>query len=223
MAEMKLMGYYIVRPVTRPSFCTLDCTHILTVSEYEFDCVFPDLTKCYFINYPQSVREEYAKQYGLDDAAFVKMCQLTNEFINEHRMAIDCRFGSLEDARAMLRFTEKTDGHRIIGIYTEESIAAEFGDEYFSCIPLTECDETGITIGCDILGSECIGGDFRYCCYLVNGLDKVIAEKAEIIIDHSTGLLQNPFDEVRGFADMIQGMGEPVVWTPFEIREFGKD
>ncbi|MBQ8965406.1 hypothetical protein [Ruminococcus sp.] len=220
MSDMQLLGYYIVYPEPKPEYCTLAASHILTVSEYEFDGKFPDLTKCWFTNYPKSEREAYAARLGLDEKEFSEFCFLVNELIAQKRMSVDTRFGSLEDARKMLSFARNISGCMIVGIYTRSDIAAEFGSEFFEEVPVAESEEEGFFMGHEILGCENMNGEFQFCSYLVNGLEKDISEKYELKPAPDTGFLQNSFDEVLSFADLILGKGEPVVWTPFEIRKF---
>ena len=73
---MKCFGYYIVKSLIRPEWCTLKTSHILSVSEDGLSEKFPDLTKCFWINYPKSDRRQYQNYLQLDNNEFADFCDL---------------------------------------------------------------------------------------------------------------------------------------------------
>ena len=78
-------------------------------------------------------------------------------------------------------------------------------------------------IGCDILGCEHLGkGYFSFCSYIMDSLDKVIEKQFgnKYVVDRQTGLIQNMYEDTKLFCDSIQGQGEFVIWTPFEVYEY---
>lgn len=222
MAEMKCFGYYLAKPIPRPDWCTLGSSHILSVSEDDVGCKFPDLTKCFWINYPQSDRDRYAEYLGLDKNEFSELCDFVCKLFNQKRISTDVRFPFYEDALAMSRYLRNVSGFRVVGLFTDSKIFSEFeAEDTFGVIPAGDDHGGGKIIGYDILGCESMSGGY-YCfdSYIENSLHEVIGQNAKLLVDGNTGLILNTYEETKGFCDIIQGMGEPVIWTPFELREY---
>ena len=61
--------------------------------------------------------------------------------------------------------------------------------------------------------------------FQINSLNEEIEKHPELRykVDSETGLIANSFSEIGSFCDRIQGMGEPVIWTPFEVYEYQID
>ena len=53
-----------------------------------------------------------------------------------------------------------------------------------------------------------------------NNLEDVIKENFDLKTSPDTGLIQNKFEEAEKFANLIQGMGEPVYWVPYLVYEY---
>lgn len=78
-------------------------------------------------------------------------------------------------------------------------------------------------IGYDILGCESLGkGYFSFDSYIINSLNEALEQQTDnsLIIDTQTGLIQNTYEEIKQYCSFIQGQGEPVIWTPYEVYEF---
>ena len=226
MSAKKCFGYYIVKPLEKPEWLNLEAIHILSVGSGLSD-TFPDLTKCFWVNYPKSERIHYKERLQLTDDEFSDFCCLISELFNTGRMSPDVRFSRVEDALEVCEYLKNAEGYKIIGLFTSSEIFEEFKKEGFFTV-FRAGEESSIPctfLGCDILGSENVGnGSFCLDCYLVNSLNEEIAKhfEREYRVDHETGLMNNTFSEVTKFCEYIQGMGEPVMWTPFEVYEYNK-
>lgn len=221
---MKCFGYYIVKPIIRPEVMKIEASNILTISDGICD-TFPDLTKCFWVNYPESDRIRYKEALQLTDSEFSDFCSLISDLFDAGMMAPDVRFSWIEDALKVYKYLKNVDGYRIVGLFTSAEIFAEYEEE--GCFSVFKAgEETSIPckfLGRDILGSENGGnGSFYFECYLANMLNEEIEMHPDsgYSVDSETGLLMNSFSEVSKFCDWIQGMGEPVMWTPFEVYEY---
>ena len=85
----------------------------------------------------------------------------------------------------------------------------------FTKTPFFPNKNDGQFIGYDIIGLEWGGFIHSYLC---NGLQKDIAEKFPLTVNDYS-LIQNPYEQVKEFADYIQGKGEPVYWIPVAMYE----
>lgn len=227
MSAMKCFGYYIVKPLEKPKWLNLEAIHILSVGSGLSD-TFPDLAKCFWTNYPESDRIQYKKKLQLTDAEFTDFCNVVSDLFNSGRMAPDTRFAGIEDALKVYGYLKNVDGYRVVGLFTGEEIFDEYEKEgTFS--EFKEGEESTLSctfLGCDILGCESGGnGSFYLECYLINSLNEEIEKYPELRykVDCETGLIADSFSEVGIFCDRIQGMGEPVVWAPFEVHEYQSD
>ena len=210
MTEMQCVGYYLVKPRVKPDWCTIKSKKILSVSENGLSDKFPDLTKCFWINYPRSHREEYAGYLGLNPREFSEFCQHVSDLFNGKRLTVDIRFSTLEDALMLSQYLRNVSGYRIVGVYTESSTFSEVK---------AEDDHQGKYIGCEILGSQMVEyGIDAFDSYLINSLNEVL--DTDLMIDAQTGLILNSYEETKQFCNKIQGMGEPVIWRPFVLMEF---
>ena len=227
MSSMKCFGYYIARPVPKPKYVKLDVSCLLSVGN-ELSDTFPDLTKCFWINYPNSERIHYKERLQLTDDEYSDFCCLISDLFNTGRMSPDVRFSRVEDALKVCEYLKDTEGYKILGLFTSSEIFEEFEKEGFFNV-FRAGEESSIPcafLGCDILGSENGGnGSFYFECYLVNSLNEIIAKhfEKEYMVNYETGLMINSFSDVNKFCECIQGMGEPVIWTPFEVYEYNKD
>ena len=217
MTGMKCFGYYLVKPMPTPNWCTIKSKNILSISESDLSYKFPDLTKCFWANYPQSDRDEYAKYLGLSSLEFSDFCKNVSNLFNENRLAVDASFSSLADALMLSTYIRKAHGYRLVGLYTDNRLFSKYEDEgYFKFNKAGDNINGGKRIGCEILGSNGDGFD----SYIINSLNEILDKSVDLIIDNQTGLILNTYEEARHFSDMIQGMGEPVIWRPFELYEY---
>ena len=135
------------------------------------------------------------------------------------------RFCCLEDVLKIRKYLRKVKGYRIVGIFTDTEIFDEFEREgTFDVVRFGKNNTVKRkSIGFDILGCECCGkGNFCFNSYLSDSLNEVIEKTADIkfTTDSQTGLIQNSYEETEYFCSLIQGMGEFVIWTPFEVYEY---
>ncbi|MDE7294085.1 MAG: hypothetical protein K2N72_06645 [Oscillospiraceae bacterium] len=227
MQGMKCLGYYFVRPLPRPWWCTLEAENILSVSENGLSDKFPDLMKCVFTNYPKREHYEYARMLGLDEEEFVGFSRLAGDLFNWGELDSYSRFRSLESAEAMLPYLEnigskigpKIGMFRLVGLFTDEEIFREYKKD------IQNADEsrhfTAKKLGCEILGNGAVGDSgLAWDSYIINSLNE---ELDGLRVDSGTGLIVNDFGRVKEFSEMIRSMGEPVVWNAFKIYEYEKN
>lgn len=218
----KCLGYYIVEALPKPEWCLIDAQYILSPTS-ELTRIYPDLTKCYWINYPKSEKKDYAVHMGIGEEEFIAFENSVSDMIdNDKVMAIDGRFNDLQSAMKIRSFFKNQESLKIIAIYTKfEYVEDLVKDGCLDNVGVAETtDILGNWLGNDILGSDCInGGYFYYCSYLSNSLEQKIKSKFEIKFSSSIGLIQNTFEETEEFCDLIQGMGEYVIWMPYSIFE----
>lgn len=217
MSEMKCFGYYLVEPLKKPDWCTLKADKILSVSENGLSCKHPVLSKCFWTNTPESGRKEYAQLLGLDREGFSLFSELINELFGNGRLTPYVRFSRFEDAVNVGCYLRNIPSLKLVGLFTD--------DENFANAEKTAAavnkKSGGKLIGCEILGSHMSEhGYFSFDSYIINSLNEVLEEKTDIRIDRDTGLILDPYEEARRFSAIIQGMGEPVIWSPFEIYEY---
>lgn len=222
MIEMKCFGYYLVKPMPKPDWCTLKARKILTVSENNLSCKFPDLRKCFWVNYPKGDRDEYKEYLGLNNSKFSEFCQLISKMFNEKHLTADVRFSCFEDALLISTYLQKINDYKLVGLFTDIELFSEFEKEgYFKIVKAGSNSDRGKSIGFEILGSELIGeNNFSFDSYIINSLNEVLEDNVDLIVDYQTGLIKNTYKETKHFSDIIQGMGEPVIWRPFELYEY---
>lgn len=225
MNDMKCFGYYIVKPLPKPQWCTLKTSHILSVSENGLSEKFPDLKKCFWINYPKSSRTEYQRYLQLSDHDFSDFCGLVADLFDNKRLTTDVRFCCMDDVMKIYPYLRNADGYRILGIFTDSETFDELDQEgAFDVVKAgIACGKPGKTIGCDILGCESLEkGSCSFDSYMINSLNEVLEQQTDnrFITDTQTGLIQNTYEETKQYCSLIQGQGEPVIWTPYEVYEF---
>lgn len=129
MNDMKCFGYYIVKPLLKPKWCTLKTSHILSVSENGLSEKFPDLEKCFWTNYPESNRTEYQRYLQLSDNDFWDFCRLVADLFDKNWLTTDVRFYCIDDVMKIYQYLRNVGGYRIIGIFTDYEIFDEFDNE----------------------------------------------------------------------------------------------
>ena len=208
-------GYYIVEPVLRPEYLCVDCKKILTVST----CIcnqYPSLYGSFWPNHSQE-QIEYQKQLQLSNKEFKDMKETVSFLFNENKLEHDSRFAELSDAKDFYnKYLYHLPSLQIVSIALEDGYRDIFVNEIkdmnniYSSLKATPVD--GILLGYDILGWDY--GSFH--TYLCNGLDKDIMESFPLKVNE-LGLIQNPYMQIKKFAEYIADMGEPVVWLPFAV------
>lgn len=221
---MKCFGYYIVKPVEKPDYVKLDVDHILSVGEFVND-LFPDLTKCYWANIPEKDKNEYKKYLKLTADEFSEFCNSVSDLIDRGLMSPYDKFSRIEDAIKTRSYLKDIEDFKIVGVYTSDQYFDEYaeGETFKTYKAGEECSVPRKYLGIDILGCESGGpGAFWFDCYLDDGLNEEIEKHTDCNykVSRETGLIQNSFEEAEKFCDWIQEMGEPVIWTPFEVYEY---
>ena len=222
--DMKCFGYYIVKPLGRPDWCTLSSEALLSMSEDGLSEIFPALEKCFWVNYPESDRIKYREYLKLSDGEFASFRKEVADLFENKRLCTDGRFIDPEDALRLHRYLKNVSGYKIVGIFTDPQIFAEFEDEgTFDELPAGKDYTLPMRkIGCDILGCQSLGkGYHSFTSYIACSLNEEIEKKSDVspVISEESGLLQNTYEQTSSFCDLIQGQGEPVIWTPFEVYE----
>ena len=220
MNDMLCLGWYIAGLVKKPEYCRLDTEYILTASTDALGSLQPDLTKCFYSNYPKRVRKEYADYLHLNPEEFTEFCNLTANLIENHVLTLDGRFSNPEDARKIFRYFQDKPEFRLIGLYTSrENIHILESANSPDAVSLPCSAPEGVLLGHDILGAWNENGCFSFECYLINSLENELLRHFDLKVSPETGLIQNSFTDTERFAQKIQGMGEPVRWMAFAVYE----
>ncbi len=215
------IGYYIIERVPKPDWCSLRQKQLLSIGE-GIGKKHPDLTGCFWTNYPDEYKQAYAKRLNMTPdefhALFEKVCGLF-----EKKMSVDCRFQYFAAAWEMFELVKNVEDLHLVAVTTADPYAMELQKmgmfEKVGMSPLQE--------GCQFIGHEILGLDgggdancFWFDSYLEDSLEGILSRHAKLEFDNQTGLLLNPFPEIMAFANAIQGMGELVTWMPFRIYEY---
>lgn len=186
------LGYFIVEPAIKPACFDLPCEKIISLS----DCI---------VNiHPQITLEDF-------ELSPIKKLAENGLFSLSDR-----RFTHLSDALVFYRKTAKnTDGLRIVGQFAAADIIERYkqGEIPPGCL----CDENIAPNG--FLGGEILGEDGGLHSYLCNGFEQDLREKFPITWNE-WGLIANNYEELRAFADFIEGEGEPVDWLPYLLFDY---
>lgn len=209
--DFTVIGYYIVGPVSKPQYLSLHCDKILSVSSC-IDDIYPDLSGCLWRETGDSW-EKYKAKLRLSEAEFKQMMEEVSDLFANNRMDVDGRFINLADARHYYdSYIPKTLDAKIIAVLMLKEDAAQLIEEPYwgqNAVISSENLTQGKLLGGEIIGFDC--GSFH--SYLCNGLDKDISERYTLSVD-DYGVIQNEFPQIRLFAELIQGAGEPVLWLP---------
>ncbi len=192
MNRLKNMGYFLVEPIAKPACFDLPCTRLLSLSN------------CIVQIFPEPAER------------FCKDLPVWN-LIEEGRFSpSDGRFLVLRDA---LMFYEQlkteVNGLRIIGQFAETDVIRRFVSGCENEVFL--CKET--VAPKKLLGGEILGEDGGLHSYLCNGFEKDLRKKF-FVQWNDWGLIQNSYEEMRVFAEFLQGRGEPVEWLPYLLFDY---
>lgn len=225
MDNLRCFGYYIIKPAAVPDWCSLKAASLLSVSEDGLSEKFPDLTKCFWVNYPERDRIAYREALGLSAEEFAEFRSLVAELFAANRLSADMRLCEMQDVLRLWRYRRHTEGFRIVGIFTDAEIFAEFAAEgTFDTVPAGSV--SGLRrelLGCDILGCESIGnGHFSFTGYLACSLHALLEADPACAYrtDTETGLIRSTYEETKEYCRRLQGKGEFVIWTPFAVYEY---
>lgn len=207
----RVIGYYVCEIMTcnRPDESG---DRMISVSGC-FGGIHPDLSCCFFEENREDECEEYCAKWNLNRE---KLGQLKWDIgkLFDHRLGIDGRFLSKADAEYFAQ-TYFSENECVV-------VCVSTTDEYYDVLK-KEFIETGIAnnnilsydldesqlLGFDILGWDISG----FHTFLCNNLQSILPS----VRFNAINLLDNDFEEVKGFARQIQGKGEPVEWIPCRI------
>jgi hypothetical protein len=215
--KMKFLnfGYYIVEPMPTPEYVGLKCGRILTAT----DCIcnlHPSLSDTFGINSKQE-QSKYQKMLGLSEEMFGELKDTVSRLFDMCKIDFDSRFACLSDALDLTKkYLYNLSEIKIISIALENEFKDIFLEDVAEDLKIPafsdERKNDGVFLGFDILGYD----QCSFHSYLCNGLSKDIANRYHLEIN-DYGLIQNPYSQVKEFAEYIQGKGEPVDWLPFAV------
>lgn len=158
----------------------------------------------------------YRSKLKLSEQLFHELYEETAELFDS-RIGIDGRFAYLSDARHFYEKYFSAVNCRIVSVSTSEqfyeTLKCEM-QESSNCEIMDDGTDDFSLLGYDILGWYHSG----FYSFWQNSLQEYLSG----VRFNDLCLLENTFDEVAGFADKIQGKGEPVIWTPCKIGDCGK-
>ena len=202
------IGYYIIERVAKPEWCSLRQKKLLSIGE-GIGKKHPDLTGCFWTNYPDEYKQAYAKRLKMTPdqfhGLFEKVCGLF-----EKRMSVDCRFQYFADAWEMSELVKNVEDLHLVAVTTADPYAMELQKmglfEKVGMSPLQE--------GCEFIGHEILGLDgggdancFWFDSYFEDNLESVLSRHARLELDDENGLILNPFQEMMAFARSHSGHG----------------
>ncbi|MDO5519876.1 MAG: hypothetical protein Q4G58_05220 [bacterium] len=134
----------------------------------------------------------------------------------KNRLTTDRRFQTPEEARKLYNtYLKNNKKIHLISISIKERYLPILKEEMEEEFTLVNDHEIGSLIGYDLLGWDIVG----FHSYLCNGLEEAINRTYHIQYNKS-GLIENKYEEVKEFAKLIQGQGEPVEWFPFKVEQY---
>lgn len=210
-------GYYIIEPVLRPKYVSLDCTHILSASI----CIcnlHPLLDGSFWLNHEKE-QLKYQNKLKLSSEQFSEMKQMVSDLFNEKKLDIDGRFMYLEDVHNFYnKYLNNLKDLKVIAISFDIRYKNILYDELKNTSNSLVIEDTQ-TDG-KFLGYEILGWDYgAFHSYLCNSLDKDILERYKLKVNN-LGIIQNSYNELLDFVKYIKDKGEPVIWLPFAIYEY---
>lgn len=214
-ARLKVYGYYLIEPFhVPPDSGFFPVSVILSVS----DCLCRLHPEMDWGRYGRA-EEDYPRSMGLSPREAQQLREAAEEFM-------DCwvadNFPTLAGARRVLSLLSSS-GRELelvsISFAGEDDRAMRAAVERErGAAPQADEPECGEFLGFDIVGYEC--GSFH--SWLCNALYKDVEESYGLKFN-SFGLLENDWEEVCAMTAAIQGIGEPVVWTPCVVRRYAAE
>ncbi|MBT9448555.1 hypothetical protein ICN84_00525 [Akkermansia glycaniphila] len=206
------IGYYLAECGHLPDYHPQAPGRLLTASHC-FCRLHPDLTACYWNGW-ETKKEPYQQKTGLSDEALASLSQ----HLSTMEIDSDSRFERLADAQYIQQtyFPHRNDIH-LISI----SLTAPYRDKLSPHGPANHITKTLCTQKLDggrHLGNDILGWDIgSFHTYLCNGLEQDIAAIHPLRLN-TWGLIDNPYEEVETYAELIQNQGEPVIWLPVAVH-----
>lgn len=210
--QLRVFGYYLIEPF-----------HVPTDSGFFPVPVILSVSGCLCRQHPQMdwLRQENSEGDYLQRMGFSPQEKLCLRAAAEQ--CFDCwvadNFPTLAGARRVLSLLSSfVSGLELISVSFagehDRAMRAAVERERGS-VSRTDEPESGEVLGFDIVGYEC--GSFH--SWLCNALHEDV-EGSHSLRFNRYGLLENAWEEACAIAGAIQGIGEPVVWTPCVIRRY---
>ena len=216
MEQFKIIGYYISEVIDMPGYLKGLGEKMMSVSSCLGE-MHPGMECCFVNGWRKGEQQAYQKRLKLSDEQYADYAETVRRLFAAKRLDIDCRFVHLSDAENFFQKFCKEIPCRLVSVSTTpayfEILLEEMGNSHSNGLLGGEPDHN-VRIGCDILGWD-IGGFHSFLC---NSLQKELPEA----VFNDIGLLCNDFQEVMGFADRIEGKGEPVRWIPCRVGVVGE-
>lgn len=209
MEPFKVIGYYICETIAAAE-CLGVGERILSVS----GCIGEQHPRqgCFLGWRRKGESEEYRRFLKLNDEQYRECVDMAHQLFDLKRIDMDCRFLELSDAQCFRKRSCSEIDCCVVCVSTTpecfELLAKEMkdGNGYGS---LSGIADDSLCIGSDILGWDHCG----FHSFLCNSLQDELPGARF----NETGLLGNDFQDVIGFAEQIEGLGEPVEWIPCRL------
>ncbi len=213
LSNFRTAGFYICERIRTPDYLNIKSTEMLTVS-----ACFGDIHPKWEVFMGRGCwldgeEEEYKRLLGLNEEEYLGFSNKVGELFDNGRIDVDGRFIFYYDAAEMYERYFSLDRFRLVSISAEEKyfdvLKNELNKGSFCSGVMNGDEDTSELLGYDILGWDYS----NYHSFLCNNLHEGLPD----IRFNDLCLLDNDYEEVCGFADMIKGFGEPVEWLPFRI------
>ena len=218
---MVCFGYYITEKIAKPEWCNIDSKYILSLDE-EFGDLHPDLTRCYFINYSENHRREYAKFLNLSEDGYKRFCEIISDMIETNRLSPSGKFRDFEDAVKIYSYFKDYKSIKLVSVCTSEKYAEMLKeDNYLDTVGISEFNDSGKFLGYEIIGSGFINGwNYTFESYLTSNFQEELAKHFDLKISRDNGLIRNSFEEAEKFTEFIRNIDSFFYWIPYSVYEY---
>ena len=215
---MLCIGYYLITPAPRPTWCAMRAKQFLSISS-GIGVKHPDPVSCCFARDPNTTLR-YAAQFGLDQAAAVRLRQVTLQLLRTGQLTDTGRFPSYADARGVYRMMNAAPMLHLVGAWASEGTVFRLAEAGF----FPEGGASPALYGAKPLGAELLapvtmGNSHWLDTYLEDHLDTTLSRHYRLAVDPETGLLQNDARSLALFSYALTGMGEQPAWHPVYLAD----
>lgn len=180
-----------------------------------FSDIEPRCSEIYFGNFRTGEEEQYKKILQLDDSQYSDYVMRVKKLFDDKLLDIDGRFTSLSDAIDIYNKYFSHLGFKLVSVSTSDKYFTLLREErsYPKEYPYSingEPDNSKF-LGFDILGWD----TYLFHTFLCNALHEELPDARF----NEFCLLDNTYEEVCKFSEMIVDLGEPVEWIPCRIGE----
>ena len=217
---MVCFGYYITEKKVKPEWCNIESEYILSLDE-EFGDLHPDLTRCFFTNYSESHRREYAKFLNLSESDYKQFCDIVSDMIETKRLSVSGKFRDFEDAVKIYSYFKDYKSIKIVSICTSEKYVEMLKeDNCFDNVGISEFNDSGKFLGYEILGTEFINEWYNFESYLTSNFQEELSKHYDLKVSRDNGLIQNSFEEAEEFAEFIHNIDGLFYWIVYSVYEY---